>query len=71
VDNAGSVAFEDAPEGTRIKVIFRYDPPAEGFGALIAKALGNDPQTQIQQDLEHFKAIMEIGGRPSTALAVA
>ncbi|MGV3618224.1 MAG: SRPBCC family protein [Fimbriimonas sp.] len=63
VDNAGSVVFEDAGEdGTRIKVVLRYDPPAEHLGALVAKAFGNDPQRQIDEDLQRFKAIMEIGG---------
>lgn len=63
VDNAGSVVFEDAPDGgTLIKVVLRYDPPADQLGALIAKAFGNDPQRQIDEDLKRFKAIMEIGG---------
>lgn len=63
VDNAGSVVFDDAPEGgTLIKVVLRYDPPADQLGALIAKAFGNDAQAQIDEDLKQFKAIMEIGG---------
>ena len=70
VDNAGSVVFEDAPEGgTRIRIVLRYDPPAEQLGALIAKAFASDPQRQIDQDLQQFKAIMEIGGaNPRTAI---
>lgn len=63
VDNAGSVVFDDSPDGgTLIKVVLRYDPPAEQLGAFVAKAFGNDPQRQIDEDLKRFKAIMEIGG---------
>lgn len=63
VDNAGSVTFsDDLDGGTRIKVVLRYDPPAEQLGALVAKAFGADPQREIDEDLKRFKAIMEIGG---------
>lgn len=63
VDNAGSVRFEEAEGGTRIKVVLRYDPPGDIAGVWIAKLFHNDPQVQIDNDLKHFKAIMEIGGR--------
>jgi uncharacterized membrane protein len=70
VDNAGSVIFEDAPDGgTRVKVVLRYDPPGEQLGALVARAFGNDPQAQIDHDLQQFKAIMEIGGAGARAEA--
>lgn len=63
VDNAGSVHFEDAGEGmTRIRTVIRYDPPAEYVGTWVAKAFGMDPQTEVDQDLQTFKSIMEIGG---------
>ncbi len=61
VDNAGSVHFEDENDGTRIRVVFRYDPPADLFGAFVARMLGNDPQKQVQADLQRFKRIMEVG----------
>jgi uncharacterized membrane protein len=67
VDNAGSVRFEDAEGGTRIKVILRYDPPADMAGVWIAKLFRNDAQTQIDHDLGKFKSIMEIGGRDTPA----
>lgn len=61
VDNAGSVHFEDDGDGTRIRVIFRYDPPADLFGAFIARMFGSDPQKQVERDLLRFKRIMEVG----------
>jgi uncharacterized membrane protein len=62
VDNAGSVHFEDEGEdATRIRVVLRYDPPADLFGAFVAKVFGADPQKEIDQDLQRFKRIMEVG----------
>lgn len=62
VDNAGSVHFEDeGHNATRIRVLLRYDPPADLFGSFIARAFGNDPQRQIEADLQRFKQIMEVG----------
>jgi uncharacterized membrane protein len=62
VDNAGSVHFEDTEGGTRIRVVLRYDPPADLLGAWFARLVNSDPQTQIEKDLLRFKAIMELGG---------
>jgi uncharacterized membrane protein len=62
VDNAGSVHFEDeGNSATRVRVVLRYDPPADLFGAFIAKVFGNDPQKEIEEDLQRFKRIMEVG----------
>jgi uncharacterized membrane protein len=64
VDNAGSVHFEPAQEGgTRVRVVLRYDPPADQIGTAIAKMLGKDAQRQIDHDLQRFKRIMEAGPR--------
>ncbi|CAN5559853.1 SRPBCC family protein [soil metagenome] len=64
VDNAGSVKFKDVEGGTKINVVLRYDPPADLFGAWVARVFQSDPQTQIEKDLIRFKAIMELGGKP-------
>jgi uncharacterized membrane protein len=63
VDHSGTIRFSDEEDGmTRIDIVFRYDPPADMVGVFIAKLFKNDPQRQIEHDLEQFKAIMEIGG---------
>lgn len=62
VDNAGTVRFEEADGGCRVNVVLRYDPPADLAGAYVAKFMRSDPQTQIDHDLQKFKAIMELGG---------
>jgi uncharacterized membrane protein len=62
VRNAGSVRFEDAPEGgTWVKVSLEFDPPAGVVGALMAKLLGESPQKQLHEDLNSLKEILESG----------
>jgi uncharacterized membrane protein len=61
VDNAGSVHFTHTPRGTEVKVVLRYDPPGGVLGAAVAKLFGEDPAHQVQEDLRHFKQIVETG----------
>jgi len=63
VDNAGSVHFKPATgnRGTEVKVILRYDPPAGKFGARISKLLGEDPASNVQEDLRRLKMLVETG----------
>jgi uncharacterized membrane protein len=64
VDHAGSVHFEPAAGGggTLVRVLLRYDPPGGKIGAAFAKLFGEDPSQQIEEDLRHFKELMESGG---------
>ncbi len=72
VDNAGSIHFEPhGDDATRIKVVLRYDPPADQLGVIVAKAFGRDPQREIEADLDRFKAIMEVGGTATSATSGA
>ena len=62
VISAGSVRFK--PEGedaTRVQVKLQYEPPAGKLGATIAWLTGEDPQTQIAEDLRRFKQLIETG----------
>ena len=64
VDHNGTVRFEQAPggRGTVVRVQMYYTPPAMGAaGALVAQALGQDPQGEIAKDLRRFKQVMETG----------
>jgi uncharacterized membrane protein len=64
VDNAGSVHFEPTADGqTKVRVVLRYDPPANQLGTAVAKMFGQDAQHQIDRDLQRFKEIMEAGPR--------
>jgi uncharacterized membrane protein len=57
---AGSVHFEPIPGGaTRVWVRFQYDPPGGRLGAWFASLAGQDPATQVREDLERLKQRME------------
>lgn len=63
VSNAGSVAFEPAPDGREssiVRVNLKYDPPLGPLGAAVAKMFGTDPSQTVAADLRRFKAMMEI-----------
>lgn len=68
VDNAGSVTFKAAPtgRGTELRVELSYAPPAGKVGATVARLLGEEPRRQLDDDLRHFKSLMEAGERPTT-----
>ncbi len=68
VDNAGSVRFKAGPagRGTELRVEITYAPPAGKVGATVAKLLGEEPKHQLDDDLRHFKQLMEAGERPTT-----
>ena len=63
VVTAGSVRFKPAggDNGTDVCVKLQYDPPAGKVGATVAWAFGEDPQTQIEEDLRRFKQLLETG----------
>jgi uncharacterized membrane protein len=63
VDNAGSVRFVPGPQGngTDVKVVIDYIPPAGRVGSAIAHLFGEEPSIQIQDDLQRFKQLMETG----------
>jgi uncharacterized membrane protein len=59
VVSAGSVNFEDAGKGTRVRVRLQYSPPGGKAGAALAKLLGRDAATEIREDLQRFKQLVE------------
>jgi uncharacterized membrane protein len=62
IDNAGKVEFEDAPgeQGTIVKVLISYLPPAGGVGTGIAKLLNPIFEKVVRQDVLNFKDYMEV-----------
>jgi uncharacterized membrane protein len=75
VDNAGSVHFADGPNdrGTEIRVTLRYSPPAGKLGVAVASLWGEDADTQVEEDLQRLKRLLEVsgttkGGTPSRDL---
>jgi uncharacterized membrane protein len=65
IANAGSVHFKPARSGrgTELKVVLRYDPPAGKAGAAFAKIFGEDPEVQVEEDLERLKQLVDSGDR--------
>ncbi|HEY6803062.1 MAG TPA: SRPBCC family protein [Pyrinomonadaceae bacterium] len=67
VNNAGSVRFEEAPEGrgTYVRVTMNYNPPAGKVGAKVAELLGTEPAQLIKEDLRRLKQVLEAGEIPT------
>lgn len=63
VANAGAVNFHDAPNGTStiVRVTLDYEPPGGVMGAMVARFFGEEPDTQVTEDLAKFKRLMESG----------
>jgi uncharacterized membrane protein len=60
VDHAGSVHFDAIDDcRTRLRVTFRYDPPAQKMGAMLARILGEDPQREVDNDLRRFAKMID------------
>ncbi len=61
VVSAGSVNFDEAGPGTRIRVRLQYSPPGGLVGAAVARLMGSDPATEIHEDLRQLKSLLESG----------
>jgi uncharacterized membrane protein len=63
VYNAGTVRFMAAPgdRGTEVRVELEYKPPLGKLGSKVAMLFREEPGQQVQDDLRHFKQVMEIG----------
>jgi uncharacterized membrane protein len=68
VVSAGSVNFEEVEPGraTRIRVRLQYSPPGGRLGAAVAKLFGRDAATEIREDLQRLKQMIEANGTPPT-----
>ena len=63
VYNAGRVTFQPAPgdRGTEVRVTLEYDPPGGKLASKVAMFWREEPGQQVQDDLRHFKQMMETG----------
>jgi uncharacterized membrane protein len=68
VVSAGSVNFAaEGSRGTRVTVHLQYSPPGGKVGAALAKLVGVDAETEIREDLERFKQLLEANDVRATA----
>jgi hypothetical protein len=64
VDTEGEVTFRETRRGTTLMhVTLGYRPPAGRLGSLVASLFGNDPEQQLEEDLERFAQVAEQGRR--------
>lgn len=62
VVSAGSVNFDQLGSGqTQVRVRLQYSPPGGKAGAAVAKLFGRDAATEIREDLQRFKQLVETG----------
>ena len=68
VDNRGSVEFTRAhgDRGSIVRVKLEYTPPAGRIGSWFAKLIGENPESQVREDLRRFKRMMEVGENLTT-----
>lgn len=60
VVSAGSVNFDVAGSGrTTVRVRLQYSPPGGKMGDKLARLMGADAATEIRNDLERFKQLVE------------
>lgn len=67
IRNAGKVEFFDAPrQGTEVRIIFSYHPPAGGIGTAVAKLFNPIVKGMIENEVYNFKRVIEAGEIPTT-----
>jgi uncharacterized membrane protein len=63
VDAAGSVRFEQAPQGrgSILRFSLQYLPAGGRLVTAVAKLLGHDPESGLKEDLRRLKQVLETG----------
>ena len=67
IDNAGHVDFTEEKGGTKVQVTLCYMPPMGHIGDFVARALGADPGSRMDDDLARFKALIETPAQDTAA----
>ncbi len=68
VRHGGQVEFHPATgdRGTVAVIHLAYEAPAGKAGAALARVFGEDPETEVREDLRRFKRLLETGEIPAT-----
>lgn len=69
VTHSGSLRVEPFGDGSRVHVRMTYNPPAGAVGHVVAKLLGSDPKTELDEDMMRLKSTLETGKAPRDAAA--
>jgi uncharacterized membrane protein len=59
VAHAGTVRFDETPEGTRVHLQMSYNPPGGALGHGLAVLLAADPRRTMHVDLIRLKSLLE------------
>jgi uncharacterized membrane protein len=70
VSHTGRVRFERDGDATRVHVQLRYAPIGGLIGHAIAKAFGVDPKSEMDDDLQRLKSLVETGRLPRDGAAM-
>lgn len=67
IENAGKVEFRDAlgNQGTELRVMITYRPPAGNVGSGIAKLLNPMFEKIVREDVNNFKSFIDAGSMTS------
>ncbi|MBI3899133.1 MAG: SRPBCC family protein [Gammaproteobacteria bacterium] len=72
VQHEGQVRFiANTDRSTTAEIKLAYTPVAGAIGHVVAKLLGNDPKTQMDNDLQRMKTFIEAGTRPAETIGAA
>jgi uncharacterized membrane protein len=69
VQHTGRVRFEADGPGTRVHLQLRYAPPGGLIGHAVARAFGVDPKSEMDDDLQRMKSLIETGRLPRDGAA--
>jgi uncharacterized membrane protein len=67
VESTGRVRFQPQDGGTQVNVQMKYVPPGGVIGHAVAKAFGVDPASEMDDDLNRLKNLIETGRPPHDA----
>lgn len=70
VKHTGRVRFEPDGDGTRVHVQLLYAPLGGMIGHAVARAFGVDPKSEMDDDLQRLKSLIETGRLPSDGAAM-
>lgn len=70
VQHTGRVRFEPDGDATRVHVQLCYAPIGGVIGHYVAKAFGVDPKSEMDDDLQRLKSLIETGRPPRDAAAM-